>query len=187
MSTPLTTWWLEMTAPDELRAAPEPPADAGITVERAEAPSPEFGRFLYTAVGSDVSWVDRLGWPPEQWRAVLGQPGHELWVAYVRGTPAGFLELGAGDPGEGSVEIVYFGLLPDFRGRGLGGHLLSYGTARGWDLAERRPEHPPTRRVWLHTCSLDGPHARRNYERRGFRRYDTVVEPATVATAATAE
>ena len=81
----------------------------------------------------------------------------------------------------GAVEIVYFGLIPAFRGRRIGGHLLSYGTARAWDLAERWPALPPTKRVWLHTCSRDSEHALANYQRRGFRLFDTeVTEEADV-------
>lgn len=74
------------------------------------------------------------------------------------------------------MEITYFGLLPAFRGRRIGGHLLSVGTARAWDLAERWPGRPPTRRVWVHTCSDDGPHALDNYRRRGFRIFDVRTE-----------
>lgn len=172
-ATPVTTWYLEQAAPGDLRAAAVPAADAGVAIVRAEVPSAELGRFLYTAVGADVSWIDRLPWPRERWRTHLERPGCEIWVAYERGTPAGFVELDAQD--EGAVEIAYFGLLPDFRGRGIGGHLLSYGTARAWDLDGRWPGRPPTKRVWVHTCSLDGPHALANYRRRGFRVTHTTV------------
>jgi GNAT superfamily N-acetyltransferase len=101
-------------------------------------------------------------------------------VAYDRGTPAGYVELEAQD--EGVVEIVYFGLVAAFRGRRIGGHLLAYGTARAWDLADRWPRRAPTKRVWLHTCSKDGEHAMANYRRRGFKLFDTKVEeePAVV-------
>ena len=95
-------------------------------------------------------------------------------MAYDRGTPAGYVELQAQD--DGVVEIVYFGLIPAFRGRRIGGHLLSYGAARAWDLADRWPGLPETKRVWLHTCSLDGEHAMANYQRRGFQLFDTKVE-----------
>jgi ribosomal protein S18 acetylase RimI-like enzyme len=176
MSAPVTTWSLELTSPDELRPAAVPPAAAGVRIVRSEVPSPDFGRFLYTAVGADCAWHDRLPWPPEQWRAHLTLPGTELWVAYEHGTPAGYVELGAQD--EGVVEIVYFGLLPDFRGRGIGGHLLSFGAERAWDLGGRREGHGPTKRVWVHTCSLDGPYALDNYRRRGFRVFDTVTAGA---------
>ncbi|MGI5348184.1 GNAT family N-acetyltransferase [Streptomyces sp. CA-250714] len=175
----VTTWYLEQTSATELVPARQPADGAGVGVERAEVPSPEFSRFLYASVGADNTWVDRLPWTYDQWQRFLERPGIETWVAYERGTPAGFIELdGASKPGE--VEISYFGLLPAFRGRGIGGHLLSYGTARAWDLADRRPGLPATSRVWLHTCSLDGAHARANYERRGFRVYREETKPEPV-------
>ncbi|BDM71500.1 N-acetyltransferase [Streptomyces nigrescens] len=173
MSLSVTTWYLEQTSRAALSPGQEPPAGQGVRIARAEVPSPEFSRFLYTAVGGDVTWTDRLPWSHAQWAEYLGRPGVETWVAYERGTPAGFIELAAGP--DGSVEIAYFGLIPAFRGRRIGGHLLTYGIERAWDLAERWPECPSTRRVWVHTCSLDGVHAMANYERRGFRVYETTV------------
>ncbi|MFD7615035.1 GNAT family N-acetyltransferase [Streptomyces sp. NPDC059828] len=169
MSITVTTWSLEQTSPDDLRPAAEPGDD--VRIVRAEVPSPEFSRFLYTAVGGDIRWTDRLGLSYAQWDAMLRRPGVETWVAYEKGTPAGYVELEA--QGEGVVEIVYFGLIPAFRGRRIGGHLLSYGTARAWDLVERWPGLEPTKRVWLHTCSEDGPHAMDNYLRRGFSLFET--------------
>ncbi|MEU1788500.1 GNAT family N-acetyltransferase [Streptomyces sparsogenes] len=174
MSITVTTWSLEQTSPADLAPAQEPPAAAEVRIVRSEIPSPEFSRFLYGSVGADIAWTDRLGWSLEQWRGWLDRPGLETWVAYERGTPAGYIELEGQD--EGVVEIVYFGLLPAFRGRRIGGHLLSWGTARAWDLAERWPGRPPTKRVWLHTCSKDGPYALDNYRRRGFRVFDTKLD-----------
>ncbi|MEU3713055.1 GNAT family N-acetyltransferase [Streptomyces catenulae] len=174
----VTTWYLEQTAPGDLAPAAEPPAAQGVRIVRAERPLPEFSRFLYSAVGGDILWTDRLGWPYARWAEYLSQPGVETWVAYVHGTPAGFIELDG--RADGVTEIAYFGLIPAFRGQGVGGHLLSSGTARAWDLGERYEGRPPTRRVWVHTCSKDGRHALRNYERRGFRLYDTTVEQEAV-------
>ncbi|MGA4838899.1 GNAT family N-acetyltransferase [Streptomyces sp. G45] len=171
MSITLTTWSLEQTAPTDLLPAAAP--DGDVRIVRAEVPSPEFSRFLYSAVGGDIHWVDRLCLTYAQWQEHLSQPGVETWVAYEKGTPAGYVELQAQDGGV--VEIVYFGLIPAFRGRRIGGHLLSYGTARAWDLGERWPSLPPTKRVWLHTCSLDGEHAMDNYLRRGFKLFHTEV------------
>ncbi|MHC0429045.1 GNAT family N-acetyltransferase [Streptomyces sp. O3] len=172
MNITVTTWYLEQTAPADLRPAAEPEGD--VRIVRAEVPSPEFSRFLYTAVGGDIHWTDRLSLTYDQWRAYLERAGIETWVAYEKGTPAGFIELAAQD--DGVVEIAYFGLLPVFRGRRIGGHLLSYGVARAWDLAERWPGRTATKRVWVHTCSKDGQHAMDNYLRRGFRLFDTTVE-----------
>lgn len=159
----VTTWSLEMLDPVELR--PALVDDPALEVRRAEIPSPELSRFLYTSVGGDWHWVDRLGWSLERWRQHLERAGVETWVAYLHGTPAGYFEL---EPeSDGSVEISYFGLLPAFRGRGLGGHLLTLATRRAWDTGAAR--------VWLHTASIDGPHARRNYESRGFRVFASAI------------
>ncbi|MFD0318007.1 GNAT family N-acetyltransferase [Streptomyces flavalbus] len=168
---PVTTWSLEQTAPGDLLPAAAPEGE--VRIVRAEVPSPEFSRFLYASVGQDIRWVDRLGWSHARWQEYLARPGVETWVAYDRGTPAGYVELEPQD--DGVVKIVYFGLVPAFRGRRIGGHLLSYATARAWDLADRWPGLAATKRVWLHTCSKDGEHAMANYQRRGFKLFDTTV------------
>lgn len=176
MSTPLTTWYLEQTDAGDLRPARPLPPSAGVRIAAADVRAPhaaELGRSLYAAVGGDCAWTDRLPWTIEHWRTHLARPACELWVATVDGATAGYVELDGQD--DGVVEIAYFGLLPDFRGRGLGGHLLSHGTARAWDLADRVAGRKATRRVWVHTCSLDGPHALDNYRARGFRVIRTTV------------
>jgi GNAT superfamily N-acetyltransferase len=168
----VTTWSLEQTAPTDLLPAEPPEGD--VRIRRAEVPSPEFSRYLYASVGGDIHWTDRLSWTYARWREYLERPGVETWVAYDHGTPAGYAELAPQD--DGVVEIAYFGLIPAFRGRRIGGHLLSYGAARAWDLADRWPGLTDTKRVWLHTCSKDGEHAMGNYQRRGFKLFDTKVE-----------
>ena len=84
----------------------------------------------------------------------------ETWVAVVDGEQAGYYEL---DPQAGAdVEIASFGLLAPFQGAGLGGHLLTHAIRRGFELGDR---------VWVHTCTLDGPFALANYEARGMTIY----------------
>ena len=177
----VTTWHLEQTSPQDLRPVPAPAGLDGLLLVRAEGIGPEFARFLYTAVGGPWTWTDRLPWTYREWADWLDRDGVETWVAWVSGTPAGYVQL---EPhADGEAEVAYFGLLPAFIGRGLGRHLLGYGLARAWDLAERHPALPPTRRVTVHTCSLDGPAALRTYESRGFRlfRTETAEQPAAPA------
>lgn len=164
----ITTWYLEQRSPDEL----SPARPASVTVTRAEVVSPEFNRFLYTAVGGDWRWTDRLAWTWQQWHDWLSRPGVETWVAYQRGTPAGYVELDAATH-RGQVEIAYFGLLPAFVGQGIGGHLLTVALRRAWELTGER--------VWLHTCSLDGPAALANYQARGLKLYRTETADEPVA------
>jgi GNAT superfamily N-acetyltransferase len=157
----VTTWYLEMLGRDGLRAAPSPSSDARI--ERADIPLPELSRFLYTAVGGMWYWTERLHWDYAAWLAYLDRPAVDTWVLYVSGTPAGYVELEV-QPDD-NVEVAYFGLLPRFIGRGLGGYLLGFGVERAWEQGARR--------VWVHTCTLDGPNALTNYRARGFVVYDT--------------
>ncbi len=94
---------------------------------------------------------------------VAGPRRGDLGGLFAEGTPAGYIAL---EPQGTDVEIAYFGLLPFAVGKGIGGHLLHFGTSRAWSMAQR---------VWVHTCSLDSPMARQNYEARGFRLYKTEV------------
>ncbi len=153
----VTTTHLEMTHRAQLR--PAKPARAALQLLRAEFPCPELNRFLYTAVGARWTWHSRLRWSRARWLAYLDRPELETWVAYVSGTPAGYFEVERQD--DGNVEIVYFGLLPSFIGKGLGGQLLTAAVTRAWDVGAKR--------VWLHTCDLDHPRAIANYQSRGFR------------------
>jgi GNAT superfamily N-acetyltransferase len=155
----VTTYYLEQHAPAELRPAAAP-AD-GFAIMRAELPSPELSRFLYTAVGGAWYWTDRLSWDYARWLAYLDRPELETWVGYLAGTPVGYFELER--QADASVEIAYFGLLPAFIGRGLGGALLTAALRRGWAMGARR--------VWVHTCTLDGPAALANYQARGMQLY----------------
>ena len=152
------TTYLEMLSPEALRFPSRVPDD--LLVVRAAIPSPELNRGFYTGVGGDWFWLDRLSWSWDQWMAWLERPEVETWIALQAGTPAGYFELER--QAGGSVEIAYFGVLPQFAGKGIGGYLLSQATHRAWAMA------PEVRRVWLHTCDLDHPGAVRNYLARGF-------------------
>jgi ribosomal protein S18 acetylase RimI-like enzyme len=160
MRVEVTTTYLEMLSADQLCPLPCPMAE--VRVERADIPSPELSRFLYTAVGGHWFWMGRLGWNYAQWMAYLDRPVVETLIAYVSGTPAGYVETEV--QADDNVEVTCFGLLPGFIGQRLGGYLLSAGVARVWDQGAKR--------VWLHTCTLDGPTALANYRARGFREYD---------------
>jgi ribosomal protein S18 acetylase RimI-like enzyme len=149
------TSYLELIDVTGLRPA-APPA---VPVEIARASDPDVNRALYEEVGRDWSWTDRLPWTREEWAAWSQRV--ETWVATAAGERAGYYEL---DPQGADVEIASFGLLPAFHRRGIGGHLLTHAIRRAFAL-------PGARRVWVHTCTLDGPHALANYEARGMRGY----------------
>jgi GNAT superfamily N-acetyltransferase len=157
-------YYLAMTSPQQGQLKPERP---DLSIVRAELPLPALNRFLYAAVGAPWYWMDRLSWRYSDWEDWLERPGIETWVAYHRGTPAGFYELQPKEEPQ-AVNIAYFGLLPPFVGQGFGGVLLSHAVRRAW---QQQPE-----KVTLNTCSLDHPHALANYQARGFHIYAETTE-----------
>lgn len=148
--------YLEMRDRSELSPAAAPPGD--VRVERVEQSPPALWRHLYTEVGRDYHWIDRLSWTDEDIVRYLADPALELWILRERGEPAGYFELRRHD--DGAVEIAYFGLRPEFTGRGLGKFMLTKAVERAWDRDATR--------VWLHTSSLDHSSALSNYLGRGF-------------------
>jgi GNAT superfamily N-acetyltransferase len=157
MPVEVTRTYLELAALEHLRPVEVP--DPAPRVERIGECPPSFYRYLYTEVGRAFHWTDRLGWSDDTIRAHLRTPGLSLWLLTWEAAPAGYFELKPHD--DGSVEIAYFGLLPDYVGRGWGKYLLVVAAETAW---RERPS-----RVWLHTCTLDHPAALPNYLARGFR------------------
>lgn len=62
---------------------------------------------------------------------------------YVDGVPAGYVEL---DNRTQDIELNYFGLMPEFIGKKIGGYLLQWAIDKAWSY------HP--KRFWVNTCSL---------------------------------
>ena len=153
---PATRTYLEQAAPV---SASTPWPERGWSVVRVERCPATFYRYLYREVGRPWHWIDRLPWSDEHIRSHVSSPGIEIWLLTHDTVPAGFAELERAT--DGGVEIVYFGLLPEFIGRQAGRPFLEAIVGRAWDGG--------TTRVWLHTCTLDHPRALTNYLAGGFR------------------
>jgi len=158
MERAITITYLQMTKPDDVVPLER---RRRLVARCAEIPCPELNRFFYVAIGSEWWWHEREGWGRDRWEEWVDRDDLETWIGYVDDTPAGYFELES-QPG-GQVQLMYFGLLPSFIGRGLGPELLSAAVERAWEVA--------TERVWVHTCTLDHPRALANYMARGFRIY----------------
>ena len=65
-----------------------------LRIERARTPCPEFNQFLHTVVGHPYRWGGRQDWGEEDWGAYAARDELETWVAYVKGTPAGYSPKG---------------------------------------------------------------------------------------------
>lgn len=136
----------------------EVPPPSNCTVIQAKNPTTSFYKFLYKTIGKDWLWVNRLLMAEDELKAIISDSLVEIYVLYVDGVPAGYIELDRRIQNE--IEIAYFGLMPEFIGRGLGKFLLCWGVRKAWS-------YNPIR-IWLHTCELDHPAALPNYINAGF-------------------
>jgi len=133
-----------------------------LALMRAEECTVSFYRYLYETVGTPWVWFERRLLDDELLAGIIHRPANEIFVLYVSGVPAGYFELDATPADE--TELCYFGLVPEFIGRGLGGFLLRAAIDRAWAR--------PIRRFWTHTSTFDHPRALPNYQRCGFTVYE---------------
>jgi GNAT superfamily N-acetyltransferase len=133
-------------------------------------PPVHFYRYLYNTVGEEWQWFDRRKLSDQELKGQIHQPGIEIFVLYVSGIPAGYSELDFSAPD--NVNLVYFGLMPEFIGKGYGSFFLK------WTINEAWKNNPG--RLWLHTCTLDAPHALDTYKKAGFIPYKTEEEEIAI-------
>ena len=154
--------YLALDDPLQFRPVERPPSVAVRLVQRRPFPVNRYRR-LYQDVGEQWFWHDRLEWSDEQLERYLASPNVSVWELETEsGDSAGYFELQRTDA---SVEIVYFGLLPRFVGRGLGAFMLTRAVEEAWSMGGKR--------IWLHTCTLDSERALPNYKARGFSEFKT--------------
>lgn len=153
----VTVTYLEMATKPVRRQRPHP---AGLALLRAENCTFSFYRYLYDTVGQEWLWWFRRAMPEAELRAVLADTRVEIYVAYVGGVPAGYVELSRMTPG--ACEIQYLGLIPEFIGRGIGPWLLDWAIEAAWNGAG-------VEKITVNTCDLDHPRALMTYQKAGFR------------------
>ncbi len=150
--------------PGEAPLAPE--RDASFALEPNV--SLELYRDLHRKVGEEWLWWERLVLDDTTLGKLIFNPSTEIRILSVGGETAGFAELDLSDAS--APAIKYFGLLPDFIGRRLGGFMMESLLYQAWQ--------PPVRRVTLDTCDLDHPGAIDFYRRHQFKETHTEVETA---------
>ena len=148
---------LEMRHPPSKRIAM--PLGPHLALLRASAIPLHFYRYLYAQIGRAHHWAAHRDLDDAALSAIIHGDDTEIRVLYCDGAPAGFFELDlSGLPQE--VQIRYFGLIPDFQGRGLARFFLSEAIFAAF-------AHGPSR-LAIQTNSLDSPRALQLYQRLGF-------------------
>ncbi|WP_237535603.1 GNAT family N-acetyltransferase [Streptomyces sp. SID3343] len=152
-----------MTSPDALSASSPV---SGLELVRVERGLPSV-RAMAARVGEPYGWRSAARTKAE-WEAREGEhPLLQYWFVVFEGEPMGAAYLEP-QPG-GDVEIVTFGLVPDYVGKGFGGYALTLALRQAWVTEPVDAEK--VRRVWLHTNSNDHPNALANYRKRGLNIY----------------
>ena len=165
---PVTTYYLEMLTLSALKRKDDA---KGLVVTECEVEQYQFNKFLYQFIGERWLWLDKLSWSDKEWKEYVESQNLRTWVAYYNGAIAGYFEL---LKNESDVEIIYFGLAESFIGKGFGGYLLSKAIRSAWEWSG-------TKRVWVHTCTLDHPSALQNYISRGMTIYKEETENQAIA------
>lgn len=128
----------------------------------AEKPPRWYFLSLYDAVGQDYEWVDRHKQDPTELQDWLNAETTVFYSLLRDGWPHGFFVFDLTQ--DATVELRYFGLVPQAIGQGLGTYLLRTAVHMAWDIEG-------THRVVLDTCTLDHPRALQHYQKNGFQPY----------------
>jgi GNAT superfamily N-acetyltransferase len=160
--------FLEMNEPPRRAGRPAPLKQ--LAVLRAHEPTLSFYRYLYDTVGAPWHWSERRQMGDDELAAIIGDDIVEIFVLYVGGVPAGFVELDFRNSPR--VELALFGVIPEFAGQGLGQYLLQWAVDAAW-----RPE---TEVLAVTTNTAEHPRALGMYQTAGFavvNRNETYLTP----------
>ena len=136
-----------------------PTASSDLVVEGWSAPSASDYRALFRQVGEPWLWISRLLMETDELIATLHDPAVEISLINDGDLQVGFIELDFRHPGE--CEIGFFGLIPEYNGKGHGRWMMNQALELAW--------RDGIKRVWLHTCTQDSPRALPFYQRCGFQ------------------
>jgi GNAT superfamily N-acetyltransferase len=141
------------------RALPPKPAGPLLALMKVERIPLHYYRYLYSAVGVNWLWFERLLLDDNALAKKVHNQSVEIYVLYAEGAPAGYYELDFG--GRERTNLVYFGLMPEWTGRKIGPWLLGSAVAQAFSRGAKE--------LTVNTCTLDHPAALPLYQRLGFR------------------
>ncbi len=134
--------------------------DNNLILEKVTPPNIELNKFFYKNVGKKHRWIDRLVWDNLKWISYLENKNIHTYMLKLNEDLVGYFEI-IHEHNSKTSEIAYFGILNDYIGKKFGSYLLSEAIKKCFELNSKK--------VWLHTCSLDHSHALGNYLNRGMK------------------
>jgi len=156
--------YLEISSINELVAKNKP--FNGLYLEKVNPPDFQLNKFLYKEVGKKHRWTDRLAWSDIKWTNYLESLGVNTYILKYNKDLIGYFEQIL-DKDKLDCEIAYFGILEEYIGKQLGGYLLSEAIKTSFNIGSKR--------IWVHTCSLDHKNALKNYLSRGMKIFKSEI------------
>tara|TARA_B100001093_G_scaffold197113_1_gene189396 strand:+ start:189 stop:686 length:498 start_codon:yes stop_codon:yes gene_type:complete len=132
--------------------------EEGYSIKLVEPVDFQLNKFFYKNVGKNHHWVDRLVWTEKQWTEYVSNKKVKTYILKKQDDLVGYFELILH---QNEIEIAYLGLLEEYQNKKLGSFLLSSAIKNSFSYQ--------TKRVWVHTCSLDHKNALSNYIARGMK------------------
>jgi len=154
--------YLEIRSLSELVESNKP--HENIILEKVDPPDFQLNKFFYKEIGKNHRWMDRLSWTDKNWINYINSLGVETYILKNKEDLIGYFEQNFNNQ-KLECEIAYFGILEEYFGKKLGGYLLSEAIKKSFEKKSKR--------VWVHTCTLDHKHALNNYISRGMKIFQT--------------
>ena len=158
MSAQVERSYLEISSINELLVKNKPFSD--LFLEKVNPPDFQLNKFFYKEIGKKHSWTDRLVWDDKKWIDYLENSGVTTYILKHNKDFVGYFEQ-IFDKDKLDCEIAYFGILEEYIGKKMGGYLLSEAIKISFNIGSKR--------IWVHTCSLDHKNALQNYLSRGMK------------------
>ena len=164
MKNQLERSYLEIRSINELVVKNKPFND--LYLEKVNLPDFQINKFFYKEIGKKHSWTDRLIWSDNKWINYVESPGVSTYILKQNNDLIGYFEQ-IFDKDKLDCEIAYFGILEEYIGKQFGGYLLSEAIKTSFKIGSKR--------IWVHTCSLDHKNALKNYLSRGMKIFKSEI------------
>ena len=158
MSNQIQRNYLEIKSLNELKEVKKP--IESLYLEKVDPVDFQLNKFFYKEIGKKHRWVDRLIWNDKKWTDYINSPNVSTYILKNKEDLVGFFEQNLYNQ-KNECEIAYFGILEEYIGKKIGAYMLSEAIKKSFENGSKR--------IWVHTCSLDHKHALDNYLSRGMK------------------
>ena len=156
--------YLEIKSLDDFKETKKPPGN--YSVEIVDPKDFQLNKFLCKNLGKNCQWIDRLVWTDINWIEYISKEKLYTYTLKDDDELAGYFEL-IFNIDLRDAEIAYFGILEEYYDKKLGGYLLSEAIKKSFSMRSKR--------IWVHTCSLDHKNALNNYLSRGMKIFKSEI------------